>query len=197
MHPVTRRVVKVGGSLFGRSGLAPALRAWLAEQSPATNVLVAGGGELGDVVRAWDARFQLGETRAHWLCVEVLRVTARLLTDLLPECRLVTEFDELRADPQEPAGSRTVVLCPAQFLRDVDATIGLPPLPQTWEATSDSVAARLAEALGAGELVLLKSSDPPATGLAGTDYVDAHFATAAKNIPNVRFVNLWAHRTPG
>ncbi|MCY2986270.1 MAG: hypothetical protein NTY19_00115 [Planctomycetota bacterium] len=196
MQPVARRVVKVGGSLFACSELAPALRAWLAEQSPATNILLAGGGALADVVRDWDARFQLGQARAHWLCVEVLRVTARLLTDLLPECRLVTDFGELRGALQEPLDGRAVVFCPAQFLREVEATLGLPPLPQTWDVTSDSLAARLAEALSARELVLLKSSDPPAAGLAGTDYVDEYFAEAARNIPTVRFVNLRANRKP-
>ena len=194
MKPVAQRVVKVGGSLFAFSGLAPDLRAWLDEQALATTILLAGGGALADVVRQWDARFQLGQTRAHWLCVEILRATARLLADLLPECRLVTDFDELRGELQEPADGRAVVFCPAQFLREVEPTSGLPRLPQTWDVTSDSLAARLAEALGARELVLLKSSDPPATGLAGTDYVDAYFAEASRNIPTVRFVNLRANR---
>jgi aspartokinase-like uncharacterized kinase len=192
MIPMVQRVVKVGGSLFTFCGLPSALRDWLAEQPPATNILVAGGGEMADVVRGWDARFRLGETSSHWLCVEVLRVTARLLAELLPECQLITDFDQLRRVGQDSPGS-TVVFCPAQFLRAVEAALGLPPLPQTWDVTSDSLAARLAEGLGAYELVLLKSGDPPASGDVGTDYVDRHFATTASQLPAVRFVNLRAN----
>jgi hypothetical protein len=55
-------------------------------------------------------------------------------------------------------------------------------LPHTWEVTSDSVAARVAQVTGARRLVLLKSTDFPEgidaeeTGRRGL--VDAYFARA-------------------
>ena len=66
--------------------------------------------------------------------------------------------------------------------------------------TSDSIAARLAVRLGAGELVLLKSSLPAAgstlPGAAETGYVDAYFPTAAAEVPRVRCVDLRADDFP-
>jgi hypothetical protein len=49
-------------------------------------------------------------------------------------------------------------------------------LPSSWGVTSDAVAARVAVAVGAGELVLLKSAPPPpgdAAAWAACGYVDA------------------------
>jgi len=62
-------------------------------------------------------------------------------------------------------------------------------LPHAWSVTSDSIAARLAQAVAAGELVLLKSAAPP-PDLGAADYVDEWFATAARDVPSVRIVNL-------
>ena len=79
------RIVKVGGSLFDLPDLASRLRQWLAAQGPATSVLVAGGGALADEVRHWHEWHGLSEEDSHWLCVDLLDVTAGLLHALLPD----------------------------------------------------------------------------------------------------------------
>jgi aspartokinase-like uncharacterized kinase len=182
------RVVKVGGSLFDYGDLVAALRAWLAEQSPAVNVLLAGGGPWAESVREADARWGLGEETSHWLCIEAMRVTARLLVALLPESPLVTTLAELRDSLARQASAASFVFCPSDFLRRDESAVPGVPLPANWSVTSDSIAARLAQALGACELVLLKSADPPAEGCTG--YVDAWFATASRGVTAVRIVNL-------
>ncbi len=62
-----------------------------------------------------------------------------------------------------------------------------------WHVTSDSIAARLAQHMGAEQLVLLKSSLPQSRTLRGASeegLVDQYFSTAAAGLPTVRVVNL-------
>lgn len=190
MHDHSVRVVKVGGSLFDYPRLAVALRKWLTSQPCAQNVLVAGGGKLADVIREADQRFSLGEETSHWLCIDALRVTARLLAGLLPETRLIMVLEQLKLALAQENATGTIVFCPENFMREVEPALGDLSLPHAWSVTTDSVAARLAEVLQAKELVLLKSSDPPADTEEMKAYVDEYFPIAARNVQKIRFVNL-------
>lgn len=180
------RVVKVGGSLFDSPQLATALRAWLNTQPPACNVLVAGGGKFADLIREADRRFSLGEETSHWLCIDLLRVTARLLAALLPEARLVMDLAQLNAELAVTDAAGPIVFCAKHFMQDDQS------LPHSWSVTTDSIAARLAESIQADELVLLKSSDPPADTEELGGYVDRSFPLAVRNVKKIRFVNLKA-----
>ena len=66
-------------------------------------------------------------------------------------------------------------------------------MPHAWSVTTDSIAARLAEVIGASELVLLKPTDPPTDEAMTESFVDEYFQIAAKNVPHVRFVDLRAY----
>ncbi len=187
------RVVKVGGSLFDWPELPLALRAFLREEPAAVNVLLAGGGELAEAIRRADAALGIGEEAAHWLCIEALGITARMLAGVA-SLTLVHRLNDLR----EVVGkkeTRTAVLDPREFLTSDEPRLPGNVLPHTWNVTSDSIAVRLACVLGADELVLLKSADPPAwrtlRDLADAGYVDEHFPLAATALePRVRCVNL-------
>jgi hypothetical protein len=89
-------------------------------------------------------------------------------------------------------GGRPLVFCPADFMKTVEPFVDEHPLPHTWAATSDSIAARLARLVSARELVLLKSCDPPAAGAGVSGYVDACFHQASVGIAQVRLANLRA-----
>lgn len=187
------RVVKLGGSLLALDDWPRRLLAWLSEQPPAANVLIVGGGKLADCLRDYDRRFALGEEAAHELCIQVLslhaELAATLLGRILPDVRLVRttrEIHALRGKP--PAKSALAVLDPDPFLSDEEPHLSGTRLPHTWQATTDSIAARLAECLAADELVLLKSAPPP-TG-PWHDYVDPHFPFAVSRAANLRFVDL-------
>ena len=182
------RVIKLGGSLLECEGLVGRFRAWRAAQPGMQETMIVGGGSMADAVRDACARRALGEEDAHWLCIRIMGITAEGVSRWLPEADLATQIDDL------PAGPGLRILQPEPFLRDERPQAGRPPLPRCWDATSDSIAARVAEHLGAAELVLLKSSlpRPPHTpqALAAAGYVDRYFPVAAARIPRVRCVNL-------
>jgi aspartokinase-like uncharacterized kinase len=187
------RVVKIGGSLLDLVGLPDRLRAWLAAQPRAHNVLVAGGGPLVEQVRWWNREIAaVDETASHWMCVDLLTVTAHLLHAWLPEFPLV-EDDRLLC--QRVGDDGVTIFGPAPWMRHSEP--GLPGrwLPTSWETTSDSIAGRLAVALRADEFVLLKSDLPKTrypelSALAAVGYIDPILAQMSHELPATRLVNF-------
>jgi aspartokinase-like uncharacterized kinase len=185
-------VVKVGGSLLDWPELPDHLADYLAHRRGERLVLIAGGGPAADLVRTLDRVHDLGQERAHQLALHALDLTARLLAALIP-ASVVQHVDALAACWHE---GELPVLAPRLFLSDDDRAAGA--LPHTWDATSDSIAARAALRIGAGELVLLKSASlPPGTdrlGAARLGLVDPVFDSAAHGLGRVAYVCL---REPG
>src|SRR5205085_4338269 len=122
------RVVKVGGSLLDWPPLAKSLTAWLNAQPAAFNVLLCGGGPLADVIRQADHRFVLGDEVSHWLCIDVLSVTSRLLVAVMRGIAVGSMLDELRGAllRREPG---SVVFDPREYLRRDEPHQPEPPLP--------------------------------------------------------------------
>lgn len=192
------RVVKVGGSLLDMNDLANRLRKWLAVQTPAHHVLLVGGGALVEQVRRWHAEQPLSESAAHWMCVDLMTVTAHLLHDRLPEFTLV-EDDRLLC--QRVGQRNCTIFSPARWLRHSEPHLPGLKLPANWEVTSDSIAARLAIVLQADELLLLKSALPnPGEKVqqwTSGGFVDQFFPALSSDLPPTRIVNLrdLPHRT--
>jgi aspartokinase-like uncharacterized kinase len=188
------RIVKVGGSLFEQADLSDRLQRWIAHQPPGMTVLLAGCGELGESVRKFDKRFQLGEARSHALCIELLGVTAQLLASLLPEAKLCSDWRAILERTVATPMNAPVVFHPVAFLRDAEPVSPGEVLPLSWDVSTDSIAARFAELVRADDLVLLKSRLPPPftllDELADCNYVDRYFPWAVKPLAEVRFVNL-------
>ena len=185
------RVVKVGGSLFDLPDLAERLHRWLAAQVPAHHVLIAGGGVLVEQVRQWHKTNPLNDAAAHWMCVDLMTVTAHMLHDRLPEIPLI-EDDRLLCQRVGERGC--TIFGPANWLRHSEHYLPGKKLPYNWDVTSDSIAARLAIVLQAPHLVLLKSALPnkgdDLRDLANRGYVDQGLAALAPELPPVEFVNL-------
>jgi aspartokinase-like uncharacterized kinase len=185
------RIVKLGGSLLDWDQLQPALTGWLGDQPPAKNVLVTGGGRLADQVRHYDQLHNLDPTTTHLAAAMTMSATARLVAALLGGLPLLTTIDELLTD--SPLYG-CVVFDAYCFLTNEEARADGKSLPHSWQVTSDSIAARLAEVTRAGELVLLKSALPP-RGATWSDVVreglvDSYFPTAVTHVSRVRYVNL-------
>jgi aspartokinase-like uncharacterized kinase len=182
-------VVKVGGSLFDLPDLGRRLQNWLARQATAAILLIPGGGPAAEVVREYDRLFGLGEEQAHWLALMALALNAQLLSSLLPQAEVVPDIQALAPLWRD---GKVPVLDGYSFARLDEGKAGA--LPHCWTVTSDSLAARIARVMGAGELLLLKSTSLPA-GMDWTEagkrgLVDAHFTEVVGTSLPVRFINF-------
>jgi 5-(aminomethyl)-3-furanmethanol phosphate kinase len=139
-------VAKVGGSLYDLPDLRDRLQAWISGFAGRV-LLVPGGGATADVVRHMDRVHRLGEEAGHWLALRTLTVNAHFLARLLGT-RVVGS----------PGDENVAVLDPHAYCLADEARAGA--LPHSWWATSDAVAARVAEVTPA-DLVLLKSANLP------------------------------------
>lgn len=182
-------VVKLGGSLLDLPDVGERLERFLESRRDQRAFLIVGGGPAADLVRAWDQRHHLGDEAAHWLAVRTLSLTAHLMASLLSSAQVVTS---LEACPSVWDEGALPLLDPYEFL--VADDLGSAALPHTWDVTSDSIAARVAEATGAGELILLKSSAPQEpislSEASRLGFVDRFFPRAARTLPKVILLNL-------
>ena len=164
-QPVVETIVKIGGGVLAdRAAFASVLNA-IGEIAPSRRVLIVpGGGPFADAVRQVDRRERLTDDAAHWMAILGMDQYAELLVSRLSGSALVWHPDDIT----HALNAGTIpVLAPSRWLRDAD------PLPHTWDVTSDSIAAWIAAAVGATELVLVK---PP--GVTGEGVVDPYFARA-------------------
>jgi aspartokinase-like uncharacterized kinase len=160
-------VVKVGGGLARAAGddALRALCAAIGEAGARHRLLVVpGGGELADAVRAYDRAHGLRPETAHRMAILAMDQLGWALADLIPGAVRATGLE---------ARDGVTVLLPAALMLERD------PLPASWDVTSDSIAAWIAGTAGARRLILLKP-------VAGGD-VDAHL----ERVLRARPVETW------
>lgn len=147
--------MKLGGSL----ARSPCLADWLGvlaaaqERHLARLVVVPGGGPFADQVRALQETLRFSDALAHELAIRAMEQFARLLVALGSGLALAASRNGLR---RAWADGLVPVWLPWRMLR------GRPEVPESWEVTSDSLAAWLASQLSARSLVLVKSARPEA-----------------------------------
>lgn len=157
-------MIKVGGALVRDSDAFAAATADLgALRHDLRIVLVPGGGPFADAVRDVDRTLGLGSDVAHWMAILGMEQYAHLLGERIPGAIVIGHPAQL-ADAWH--AGRVPVLAPYQWLRHAD------PVPHSWDATSDSIAAWMAVTLRATHLVLIK----PAAG-APHDMTNVHLGT--------------------
>lgn len=177
------RVVKVGGSLLDFSPTRQRLRDWLPRHSDRQNVLVAGGGKLVDHIRQWHRNGWVDVNQAHWMAIECMSLTARLLQRWL-------QIPLVGHPAAVAASSATNVVLDVHPWLAREST-----LPVGWSVTSDSIAAECSLQLGAAELLLLKSCPiPSASGsfdsLIEQGVLDRQFANYLNQIGPIGLVDF-------
>ena len=143
-------VVKIGGSLLG----SPELERWLevfAKFSDGNIIIVPGGGVFANAVREAQKLSKISDACAHKLAVLAMDQFGLLLANMNPQ--LATARTECEID-ERTWQHRGIVWLPSQMVLADDS------IPQSWDVTSDSLAAWLAEKLNAQQLVLVKSDKP-------------------------------------
>lgn len=148
-------VVKIGGSLLG----SPELERWLeifAKFSDGNIIIVPGGGVFADAVRDAQKLSKISDACAHRLAVLAMDQYGLLLANMNPF--LATARTQLEID-ERTWQHRGIVWLPSHMVLSDDS------IPQSWDVTSDSIAAWLAQKLNAQHLILVKSDKPDSAEL--------------------------------
>ncbi len=157
-------VLKLGGSLSRTPDLVN-LAALLEDLARSYRLLlVPGGGAFADVVREHYHRYALSEVAAHRMALLAMDQYGYLLADRVSHSMAVQDFGMAR---QVAAAGRLAILLPSALLIQAD------PLPNSWQVTSDSLAAWIAGQVAAPQFILLKDVDglythDPHTAVRGT-----------------------------
>jgi 5-(aminomethyl)-3-furanmethanol phosphate kinase len=145
---MTPLVAKIGGSLWG----SPRLGRWIAAITawPGPLTIVPGGGPFADAVRTAQVPMRFSDRAAHEMALLAMEQYGLALCDLFPGLALADT-------PQEASALQAKGLTPVWRPRAKALEAGL---PESWDVTSDSLAAWYAQQCGAQELLLIKSVDP-------------------------------------
>jgi aspartokinase-like uncharacterized kinase len=191
-NPLSIRVIKLGGSLLDLKEVCERFDRWMDNQPSMHNVLIVGGGKLIDAVRDLHQRFDLDEKETHWLAVDLLEVTTAVIARQLSTWSVRNSMKQLTGELESNEAVNQLFVA-GQWLRTQS------DVPESWDVTTDSIAALIACQLNATELVLLKSATAPITDggfresmveLSHTGYVDAMFSQSIGTTETVRLVNF-------
>lgn len=152
-QPAKRRVIKLGGSLLNVSNVLDHVHSMIASLPQMENFIVVGGGQAANLIREWDVAFGLGNGRAHRMAIFAMTWNAKRLFENRSDHVFVRHFETL------PGVERMGVVLSEPFLLSATEFGRHTALPESWNITSDSIAAFVAQVLGAEQLVMLKSTD--------------------------------------
>lgn len=144
-------VVKVGGSLAVEPERLIVLCAKLSRLAENYElVVVPGGGMFADVVRDSDEHFNLSTEISHRMAILGMDQFGLLLAQITPNSCATYSLDDTR---QLSETEVIPILLPSRLMFKED------PLKNSWEVTSDSIAAYIASKLQATKVVLVTDVD--------------------------------------
>jgi aspartokinase-like uncharacterized kinase len=144
-------VIKIGGSLAEDPERLRVLCTKLSEFAKKhVIVVVPGGGRFADVVRDFDQRFTLADAISHRMAILGMDQFGLLLSQIIPNsCAtyLLSDAKQLSEIGVVP------VFLPSRLMFQED------PLENSWNVTSDSIAAYVASRLRAAKVLLVTDVD--------------------------------------
>jgi len=143
------KVIKLGGSLM--SDVESLKQCLNSIEQKANNkvVIVPGGGVFADQVRFAQQQYQFDDVVSHEMALLAMQQMALLFKAIKPGFELTKNISEM-------AKSSSVLI----WSPDI-AELNSASVPASWDITSDSLAAWLANQLQATELILVKSAELP------------------------------------
>ena len=175
-------LLKLGGSLLDLPDLVVQLTKLVAEIP--YPLILPGGGSAADLVRSWDKKYRLPPETAHELALAAMSFNAVRLAESCNRFCLVSDSSNIES---AHADGRIPFIDALAMLREVrQAQPSCPVLPESWDVTSDSIAAWLARCLGA-DLWLLKSVRP---GPDPASHLDRWFERAGSGLSQITWVSF-------
>lgn len=113
-------------------------------------VVVPGGGPFADTVREAQRNMRFSDAAAHKMAILAMEQFGQVILDRHPRFAATRSISDIEA--ALPA-SRIPVWLPSEM------ALSAPGIPQSWDVTSDSLAAWLAGGLDAESLLLIKQTD--------------------------------------
>jgi len=142
-------VIKLGGSLAHADTLTDCLDTVEQYYQDRTVVIVPGGGAFADQVRLAQQHWRFDDRTAHQMAILAMQQMALLCNGLKTDFAVVHSVAAIKAQSLQ---NKILIWSPAC------AELDLAGIPSSWDITSDSLAAWLAGALPASELILVKSA---------------------------------------
>ena len=154
--------VKIGGSLACSEHLGDWLSACRAACLPLA--IVPGGGPFADAVRSAQTRMGLGDAASHRMALLAMAQYGEALASLAPGFVTASSQDEIH---RALDSGQIPVWIPLDILSGADG------VEESWDVTSDTLAAWLAVRLGSKTLVLVKHEPLPENSLTFEEMADA------------------------
>jgi aspartokinase-like uncharacterized kinase len=148
-------VLKLGGSFSRYSRLGDVVRAL--ERGAGNAVIVPGGGPFADCVRSEQKKIGFDDHAAHRMALLAMAAFGTALTSLSPMLRQAASASAIK---RVLADGAVPVWLPLDLLE------GRTDVAETWDMTSDSLAAWLAGRLSASRVIFLKRAVPAKMALA-------------------------------
>lgn len=144
-------IVKVGGSLMLQPKKLRQLSLTLNELSKRhALIIVPGGGEFADVARKMDKTFSLSPQTSHRMAILGMDQYGLLLADLMRDSCAVDSLEFAKVVLEK---GKLPILMPSKSVFDDDL------LENSWDVTSDSIAAHIANKLNARKVLLVTDVD--------------------------------------
>ena len=144
-------VIKVGGSLALNPQKLKILCRTLSNISQKQRlIIVPGGGEFADTVRALDKRFDLSVQSSHQMAILAMDQYGYLLANLVGNSCIIDKLENIK---KVLDSGKLPILLSSYYFASSD------PLPNSWDITSDSIAVHIAGQLGACRIVLITNVD--------------------------------------